>query len=49
MEPVFFLYLMTSSLLDNIPKVRRNYALQFFAALVVVLLVVSVFGGSIYA
>ncbi|SEQ86929.1 methyl-accepting chemotaxis protein [Natrinema salaciae] len=33
----------------GIPGVRRSYALRFLAALVAILLVVGLFGGSIYA
>jgi methyl-accepting chemotaxis protein len=34
---------------EAVPRVRRSYALRFTAALVVVLLVVGLFGGVIYA
>ncbi|ELY82504.1 methyl-accepting chemotaxis protein [Natrinema pallidum] len=34
---------------EGIPVVRRSYALRFLAALVVIVLIVGLFGGSIYA
>ena len=34
---------------ERLPVVRRRYALRFLAALAVILLIVGVFGGSIYA
>ncbi|SEW24888.1 methyl-accepting chemotaxis protein [Natrinema salifodinae] len=34
---------------ERVPAIRRSYALRFVAALAIVLLVVGLFGGSIYA